>query len=284
MGQMINKVYGMVQIIETNDYNLFSYFSHNRYCGAKSQELLMEEQKKQFEVRVRKMMQILGVEGFNPNLPVICCFINGVLYIMDGQTRSEACRRLGIPFYYMVMANITDEVEAYKYFFNLNNTGSKWTATDKTISNMFNPTFSEEIRKEQELIVKCAVRWGLPISTVKYIAHGQDSNKQRAMTEFEKMKFSEDTDEILELAQNIASRSDVGIALFKHDKFIRSVARMYRNKYYDFKHTEKLLKSTFKFGGRKSKDVEYLNIFETVLNKGKHNYKIHLVNISGTLR
>ena len=282
--ETIERIFGHVQILETNNYSNFSYFSHNRYCGAETQKLVHEEQKKQFEARVKKMMCLLLDEGFNPALPAICCYIKGELFIMDGQTRVEACKRLNIPFYYMVMNSITNEEEAYKYFFNLNNTGSKWTATDKTISNMFNPMLSAETRAEQEKIVKCARQWGLPISTIKYIAHGQDSNKQKQMTEFNKMSFADDTETILDMAQKIALNSVIGARLFKHDKFIRSVARVYRNPNFTAEHYHKLITSRNIIETRLSKDVAYLSIFEEMLNKHKHTNKIHFSKVNGTLR
>jgi hypothetical protein len=252
---------------------LIGTFEANRFCGGKNQVELHPQQKIQFEKRVKKMMDILSVKEFDKMQYVTVVYINGKLLAIDGQTRLEACKRLGIPFYYCILP-ITDIKQAYNLFYDLNNTGNKWTATDKTVSNCFNPNFTKEQRAEQKKIVDISNKFNLAISVVKYVAHGQDSNKQRQMTNLD-VTCATDTENILRLAQDIALRSNMGVKLMKRDRFIRSVMRMYRHDSFKAKHIEILMNKNINFENIINSDHYYLAQFENVLNKGKHTDVIY---------
>lgn len=268
MKTIINETVNVLHLIHSNEYDKVNIFNVNRFCGGENQIELHPQQKIQFEKRVKKMMTILSEKGFDKNQYLSCVHLDGKIWAVDGQTRLEACKRLKIPFYYTLLP-VVDFEKAYQLCFDLNNTGSKWTATDKVISNIFNPNFTVEQRAEQLKIVELANKYDLAVTVIKYIGHGQDSHKQKQMTDLSKV-LATDTEDILKLAQTIAINSNVGIKLMKRDRFIRSVARMYRHDSFKASHIKKLIATHFDFTDLVNSDHYFLSKFELVLNKYKH--------------
>ena len=277
----INEAFAVLQVFKSNEYSKIGFFIGNRFCGGKGQKTLTDQQGVDFEKRVKKMMKKLSDEGFDPMQFISCVIIANQLLAIDGQTRLEACRRLGIAFYYTILP-VLDEKVAYKLFFDLNNSGTKWTVTDKTVSNIFNPNLTKKQQDEQRKIVNFSTKYKIAISNVKYVAHGQNSNKQEKMTNFD-LVCAPDTEQIFKLCEKIAINSNLGTKMLNKDKFIRSVARMYRNQGFSSYFLSKIENALIDFDSRSNTDAYYLSTFQEVLNKGLHNKQINLIVNNNTI-
>lgn len=249
-------------VIKSTDYGMFTYFPMNRYGGGENQEILLEEQKKSFERRVKRLMKLL-VNGFNPYLPIKTCIIDGELYVLEGQHRIEVCKRLGIPFYYELLP-ISDFETGIQLFYTLNNTGSKWDLIDKIVSNIHNPLLSDVERFENQRMVEIKNKYRVPMWIVKYVCYGQNSHKQEEMTKVP--KYKDDSEHIFDLSLQICTTSNMDRKLMNDRSFVRSVSRMVRSCGYNSEFEKRIINHKFKFE-KGMTDREYLREFTRYGNK-----------------
>lgn len=125
-------------IYECTDYGKFETLSTNRLGSMNDASDANPKLVAQFEKRVKQLMREIGKNGYDLNSPVLVVkimFFGMVRYILsDGQGRIEACRRLGVPYYYII-----DEIsfidksmtELNDYILRINNTQTVWAQEDK---------------------------------------------------------------------------------------------------------------------------------------------------------
>ena len=90
----MNKPVASVPVFESDEYSMFTTFVSNRYCGLTDANFFIDTQSRQFETRLKKMIKILSIAGFDPLQPLDVCIINGQCYILDGLTRFIASKTL----------------------------------------------------------------------------------------------------------------------------------------------------------------------------------------------
>lgn len=93
--------------MQTNDYEIFDFFNTNRSIS---------------EASVKKIMNSIEKIGYVNGKPIL---VNKDLFIIDGQHRFEACKRLGLPIIYEEI-----EVDEHEAIICLNINQKNWSVFD----------------------------------------------------------------------------------------------------------------------------------------------------------
>ena len=79
---------------KTTDLSLFNFLPQNR--ATKNEKGLNNS-------NVLRVKKLLKEKGFDPNQSIVCCLIDGILYVLDGQHRVLACIELEMEAYFTVL-------------------------------------------------------------------------------------------------------------------------------------------------------------------------------------
>lgn len=260
----------VVNPIKLEDLSLLNFLPANRSTQVNGQN----------NANVKRVKKIIKEKGFDPNQPIICAYIDGKLYILDGQHRVLACIELGEPVYLIVL-NITTFEVANEYCKSVNNTKKKWDVMDYIHSIINDPKQSEAKRKDYETVLSWSKKYNVSISYLLDIVIGEGSTKAGGVLKND-LDFSLRTDSvyILNFALELAMLSNLGLRLMASKSFVRCVAIMLRNNVYrdNIKFHNKIKGHSFTFQPKEADSNDFvLTAFEKVLNKNLA-YKIDLRN------
>jgi len=256
----------------SKDYSKLNYFSENRFANAGNQVSVITSQMKDFLKRVKRMKAVIVENGYNKCFPIICFLDEGnTLRMVDGQTRFEVCKELGIEFYYEIRPFESKE-DALKCMFSMNNTGTAWTVTEKLLSIVSNVRYPESDRKNAKFLVDMSTIYCLPMSEVMTVACGEGATKKQ---NFEKcITFvNNNSEDIFKLAYHIAGKCSLGLRVLSNRSFLRSVARVYRMGEFNAIIKGKLESTSFIFEKNIKEDNVYLELFHEAVNSGRHTGK-----------
>lgn len=95
------------ELLSTDNYDRFKYLDYNRHLN---------------EGLVSRLVYSIGEIGYIQGKPVI---VDPNMNVIDGQHRLEACKRLGIPVYYVI-----EKADAQKTMMHLNAQQTNWRTID----------------------------------------------------------------------------------------------------------------------------------------------------------
>jgi hypothetical protein len=257
---------------KTTDLSLFNFLPQNR--ATKNEKGLNNS-------NVLRVKKLLKEKGFDPNQPIVCCLIDGILYVLDGQHRVLACIELEMEAYFIVLP-INNMRDAIEYCKSVNNTKKKWDIMDYVNSIINDPEQAETKRLQYQMILAWSKKYNVAPSYLMDISIGEGSTKAGGTLKNDlDFTLKMDSVEILEFAYNLAIRSNIGVKLMATKSFVRCVAMMLRNDVYKkniAKFEDKIKNHRFEFLPKEADSNEIvLTKFEEVLNKGL-SYKIDLRN------
>lgn len=265
---MNNFKFNIVIANRTTDLSIFKFLPQNRPT---------KNEKGENNSNVTRMKKVLKEKGFDPNQPIICCLIDGDLYILDGQHRVLACIELNIPVYFIVLP-INNRKSAIEYCKSVNNTKKKWDVMDYVNSIINDPTQSKFKKMQYQTILDWSKIYNVPASYLMDIAIGEGSTKAGGVLKNDlDFTLKSDVVDILNFAYNLAQRSNLSIKLMQSKAFVRCVAMMLRHPLMTTKFEDKIRNNDFWFDKKQADSNDFvLTAFEYVLNYRLHTNKINL--------
>lgn len=270
------------------DYSILLHLLGNRFGGGLNQVIISEKQSTDFERKVRELIKSMTKRGFSENFPIECAFIDGYLYILDGQHRFEAAKRLKIPYHYIVKPSITTFKEANEYCEERNNSKrSAWDLCEyvyRVISDVH--TYPLEKREKMQKIVDISRSYSVPIGSVCDIAINHGSTKASGVLKKNlDFELKSDADFIFSMAHSIAKKHPKTDKVMSSRAFVRSIAKMIRHPYLKSEMLIKALNYDFDFDIKMLKSDDYVcNKLESAINKNLSVNRISLTHKAGQLR
>lgn len=220
--------------VSTN-YNFFSFYKGNRYtiksdfdCSMLSAQEIKEAERKAIVVKLlfRQFAIEQGAPSdylFDKDIPIIVAKIGNKYYVVDGQNRLAVCEQLGIPFYFRLLENVTDEVTLLSYIKRMNYTKTSWTKSQQIGSEarLGNVYAQELIRMEK--------KYEIPSTNIVYFALGKGEHKIKAtftVKPFDIEKANKIASFIVKIADMCTTSEKNSKTLRKDNRFTNFITRV----------------------------------------------------------
>lgn len=262
------------------DYSILFHLLGNRFGGGINQVIIAEKQSTDFERKVKELMKSMAKMGFNENFPIECAFIEGYLYILDGQHRAEAAKRLKIPFHYIVKPSITTFKAANEYCEERNNSKrSAWDLCEyiyRVISDV--KSYPLEKREKMQKIIDISNKYCVPVAYVCDVAIGSGSTRTTGVLKKNlDFELKNDAEYIFSTAHSIAKKHPKTDKVMSSRAFVRSIARLIRHPYLKGEMIDKALNYDFDFDIKMLRSDNYVcTKIEKAVNKNLSVNKISL--------
>ena len=239
----VNRVY------RTEDHAQFGYFEGNRAV---------------IEAHVRNLMESLAEQQI-PS-PII---VDELYRVADGQNRLEACKRLGIPVYYIIVPGLT--LEDVK---KLNSNTKSWSWKQHMDS------FIDLGYKDYEIYKEFFNSYEINHTECMQLLLGKTSQR-RGAKKGQKTMAKAFTDGQFKIVQynkaikqaNMITEVKPYFAEFTHHHFVRALVHLFDKKQDVYNHNvflKKLAKRSTKLTHQANKN-DYLSLIEKIYNHGSRN-------------
>jgi len=217
------------------------------------------------EGKVKKLVESVN-SGLNlfQYCPVL---VNEDMYIIDGQHRIEACKKLGFPIYYCIIPNIN-----LLQIAQLNSAQARWKTSD--FFNCFIQTGNKDYLTLQFFIEKWGLGLNAGIGLLMYGGVQEGSNGSDIFKEGKfQVRYADKANKLLTSVFEYASVVDDEKILVNRS-FIRAIQLLLNGKEYNHLEVIKKLKDRKSLIVTKSNYKEYIYHIEELFNRGNSIRKI----------
>lgn len=197
--------------------------------------------------------------------------VNEDMYVIDGQHRLEACRKMKLPVYYCVVHKITLNQIA-----KLNSSQNKWSMND--FFNCFIQTGIKDYKLLKTFRDKYDITTGNAAQLMMYgtVNDGGGSVSEYFRDGLFKVQKSETAEKIMKAVYDYQNIADLKI--LKNRNFIRAIQELLLSK--DYNHEEVVNKLNLRKSviSKKSNFKEYAYHIEELFNRGNTNRRIIYTN------
>ena len=236
-------------IHRTTNYNVFGYFEGNRVLN---------------DSHVRNLMESLTEKQIP--VPIV---VDELYRVADGQNRLEACKRLGIPVYYIIVPGLT--LEDVK---KLNSNTKSWSWKQHMDS------FIDLGYKDYEIYKEFFNSYEINHTECMQLLLGKTSQR-RGAKKGQKTMAKAFTDGQFKIVQynkaikqaNMITEVKPYFAEFTHHHFVRALVHLFDKKQDVYNHNvflKKLAKRSTKLTHQANKN-DYLSLIEKIYNHGSRN-------------
>jgi hypothetical protein len=240
-----------VKVVKENTYSKFKFIVGNRPIVA------------------AKVSKLVDVVTGGLNLFEYCpILVNKDMYVIDGQHRLEACKRMKLPVYYCVVEKITLNQIA-----KINSSQNKWNMND--FFNCFIQTGIKDYKTLKEFKEKYDISTGIAAQLLMY-GTVNDAGGGSVSEDFREGLFRiqkrESAEKIMKTAYDYQNVADLSI--IKNRNFLRAIQELLRSKEYNHQEVIDKLNLRKSVISKKSNFKEYAYQIEELFNRGNSNRRI----------